>query len=131
MSIYVEILVRAPMDALWSHTQMPALHERWDLRFSRIEYLPRKDETEPQRFVYATRIGFGLEVSGEGETAGRRDSTDGSSTSSLTFGSDEASRSSGKAVVTGNTSRPTREFDSSPGMTTERASACQGCISTD
>jgi hypothetical protein len=90
MSIYVEILVRAPMDALWSHTQMPALHERWDLRFSRIEYLPRKDETEPQRFVYATRIGFGLEVSGEGETAARRDSTDGSSTSSLTFGSDEA-----------------------------------------
>ena len=35
MSIYVEILVRAPMDALWAHTQTPALHERWDLRFSR------------------------------------------------------------------------------------------------
>ena len=40
MSIYVEILVRAPMDALWSHTQIPALHERWDLRFSRIECFP-------------------------------------------------------------------------------------------
>jgi hypothetical protein len=90
MSIYVEILVRAPMDALWSHTQIPALHERWDLRFSRIEYLPRTDEAKPQRFRYATRIGFGLEVSGEGETVGRRDSTDGSSTSSLTFGSDES-----------------------------------------
>jgi hypothetical protein len=89
MSIYVEILVRAPMDALWSHTQMPALHERWDLRFSRIEYLPRKDETEPQRFQYATRIGFGLEVRGEGETVGRRESADGSSTSALKFGSDE------------------------------------------
>ena len=50
MSIYVEILVRAPMDTLWSHTQTPALHERWDLRFSRIEYLPRNDESEPQRF---------------------------------------------------------------------------------
>jgi hypothetical protein len=37
MSIYVEILVRAPMDALWAHTQTPALHERWDLRFHRIE----------------------------------------------------------------------------------------------
>jgi hypothetical protein len=37
MSIYVEILVRAAMDALWSHTQIPGLHERWDLRFSRIE----------------------------------------------------------------------------------------------
>ena len=89
MSIYVEILVRAPMDALWTHTQTPALHERWDLRFSRIEYLPRNDESEPQRFRYATRIGFGLEVSGEGETVGRRDSTDGSSTSALKFGSDE------------------------------------------
>jgi hypothetical protein len=45
MSIYVEILVRVPMDALWCHTQTPALHERWDLRFSRIKYLPRKDES--------------------------------------------------------------------------------------
>lgn len=35
MSVYVEILVRAPMDALWAHSQTPALHERWDLRFSR------------------------------------------------------------------------------------------------
>jgi len=89
MSIYVEILVRAPMDALWSHTQTPALHERWDLRFSRIEFLPRHDESASQRFEYATRIGFGLEISGEGETAGRRDSMDGSSTSSLKFGSEE------------------------------------------
>lgn len=89
MSIYVEILVRAPMDALWSHTQTPALHERWDLRFSRIEYLPRNDESEPQRFRYATRIGFGLEISGEGETVGRRDSKDGSSTSALKFRSDD------------------------------------------
>lgn len=88
MSIYVETLVRAPMAALWSHTQTPALHERWDLRFSRIEYLPGKGESEPQRFQYATRIGFGLEVSGEGETMGRRDSTDGSCASALKFGSD-------------------------------------------
>ena len=66
--VYVEILVRAPMDALWDHTQTPALHERWDLRFSRIEYLPKGREAEPQRFRYATRIGFGLDVSGEGET---------------------------------------------------------------
>ena len=49
MSIYVEILVRASMDALWRHTQTPALHEKWDLRFSRIEYLPKESETEPQR----------------------------------------------------------------------------------
>jgi hypothetical protein len=47
MSIYVEILVRAPMDALWSHTQTPALHEQWDLRFSEIDYLPRTRDDSP------------------------------------------------------------------------------------
>ena len=88
MSIYVEILVRAPMDALWAHTQIPALHERWDLRFSRLEYLRLTGDGTPQRFRYATRIGFGLEVSGEGETIGQRALPDGSSTSALKFGSD-------------------------------------------
>jgi hypothetical protein len=58
MSIYVEILIRAPIDALWAHTQTPALHEKWDLRFSQIEYLPKAHDTEPQRFRYTTRIGF-------------------------------------------------------------------------
>ena len=89
MSIYVEIFVRASMGALWSHTQKPELHERWDLRFSRIEYLPGSDASAPQRFQYVTRIGFGLQVSGQGETVGRKGSTDGSSTSALKFGSDE------------------------------------------
>ena len=89
MSIYVEILIRAPMDALWAHTQTPALHARWDLRFSRIEYLPKALETEPQRFRYATRIGFGFEVSGEGESVGQRDLSDGSRSSALKFRSDE------------------------------------------
>jgi len=42
MSIYVEILVRAPMDALWAHTQTAELHEKWDLRFSQIDYLPKR-----------------------------------------------------------------------------------------
>jgi uncharacterized membrane protein YphA (DoxX/SURF4 family) len=89
MSIYVEILIRAPMHSLWAHTQTPALHERWDLRFSRIDYLPKADRTGPQRFRYATRIGFGLEVSGEGETVGQRDATDGSRSSALRFSSAE------------------------------------------
>jgi DoxX-like family len=89
MSIYVEILVRAPMDALWAHTQTPGLHERWDLRFSRIDYVPKPNDTEPQRFRYTTRIGFGFEVGGKGETVGQRDLTDGSRSSALKFGSDE------------------------------------------
>jgi len=89
MSVYVESLVRAPLDVLWTHTQTPQLHQRWDLRFSRIEYLPRPDDAAPQRFCYATRIGFGLEVSGYGETVGQREVTGGASTSALKFGSDE------------------------------------------
>jgi uncharacterized membrane protein YphA (DoxX/SURF4 family) len=88
VGVYVEVLIRAPIEAIWARAQTPELHERWDLRFSRITYLPRKDEREPQRFEYATRMGFGLEVRGTGESVGRRDSDDGSSASALTFGSD-------------------------------------------
>jgi uncharacterized membrane protein YphA (DoxX/SURF4 family) len=87
MGIYVEILIRAPMDVLWQHTQDPNLHKRWDLRFSEINYLPRAKEYEPQRFRYATRIGFGLPISGEGESVGQRDLTDGSRSSALKFSS--------------------------------------------
>jgi uncharacterized membrane protein YphA (DoxX/SURF4 family) len=87
MSIYVEILIRAPMEALWAHTQTPELHERWDLRFSEIDYLPKQNDADPQRFRYATRIGLGLEVAGEGESIGERDLADGSRTSALKFSS--------------------------------------------
>jgi len=57
--------MRAPMQSLWDHTQRPELHERWDLRFSEISYLPRPDANEPQRFRYATRIGGGITIEGE------------------------------------------------------------------
>ena len=79
------------MDALWTYTQTPTLHERWDLRFSQIAYLPKERESEPQRFRYATRIGLGLEVAGEGESVGERDNADraGGRTSALKFGSDD------------------------------------------
>jgi len=89
MSIYVEITIQVPMDALWKHTQTPELHERWDLRFTRIRYLPKKTESEPQRFLYATRIGFGLQIAGEGESVGERDSANGSRSSALKFHSDD------------------------------------------
>src|SRR5881409_1927319 len=87
MSIYVEIRIRAPMEALWEHTQQPRLHERWDLCFSHIDYLPRAHEAEPQRFLYATRLGPGLQITGEGESVGQRDLADGSRTSALKFSS--------------------------------------------
>ncbi|MDF2719207.1 MAG: hypothetical protein K0R28_6132, partial [Paenibacillus sp.] len=35
-TIYVELDIRAGMDALWNRTQTPEMHEKWDLRFSEI-----------------------------------------------------------------------------------------------
>lgn len=89
MSIYVEIRIRAAMDELWQRTQDSALHQRWDLRFTEITYLPRPDESQPQRFLYATRIGFGLRIRGEGESVGSRE-VDGARTSALRFWSGDA-----------------------------------------
>lgn len=80
--IYVETRVRAPMPELWAATQEPSRHQRWDLRFQRIDYLPRPDVGMPQRFRYAT-----AGVSGTGISTGERHRPDGSATSSLRFAS--------------------------------------------
>jgi hypothetical protein len=84
MGIYVEILIRGGMDELWEKTQNPELHQRWDLRFTQIQYLPREPE-KPQEFLYCTRIGFGLKINGRGESTGTRNGDDGTRTSSLRF----------------------------------------------
>jgi uncharacterized membrane protein YphA (DoxX/SURF4 family) len=89
MSIYVEIHIRCPLEKLWQSTQEPHLHQRWDLRFSNIEYLPRPDDTQPQRFLYATRLGLGLRIEGGGETVANRIGDQGQRTSSLKFWSDD------------------------------------------
>ncbi|NGP59774.1 hypothetical protein FLT15_15825 [Paenibacillus thiaminolyticus] len=86
--IYVKLDIRTDMDTLWDYTQTPELHEQWDLRFSRITYLPREQEEQPQRFRYQTRIGFGLAVAGTGVTKARR-LEDGGRISTLHFGSDQ------------------------------------------
>ncbi|MDQ1409633.1 MAG: hypothetical protein QOJ41_1368, partial [Acidobacteriaceae bacterium] len=88
MGIYVEIPIRANMDELWEKTQNPQLHERWDLRFTQIEYLPRQGN-DPQKFLYRTRIGFGLQIDGNGESTGTRDGESGQRTSSLKFWSED------------------------------------------
>jgi hypothetical protein len=88
VSIYVEILICGSMDDLWQKTQEPKLHERWDLRFSQIDYLPRLPG-EPQKFLYSTRIGTGLRISGEGESTGERDDVSGERTSALKFWSQD------------------------------------------
>jgi hypothetical protein len=86
--IYVETRIHAPLDEVWEKTQLPELHRRWDLRFTSIDYLPRV-EGEPQRFRYATRLGFGVRVEGTGESVGEREGAAGARTSALTFRSDD------------------------------------------
>ncbi len=88
MSIYVEILIRGGMDDLWAKTQDPKLHQRWDLRFSQIDYLPRQSG-ETQKFLYKTRIVGGLQIEGAGESTGERDDATGQRTSALRFWSDD------------------------------------------
>jgi len=91
--IYVERLIDAPMEALWNATQTPDVHERWDLRFTEIRYLPRSAPSEPQRFLYATRIGFGVRIAGEGESVGQSE-RNGDRTSALRFWSND-----GKSLI--------------------------------
>lgn len=88
--IYVEILIKSDLDRVWQLTQQPDLHEKWDLRFTHIQYLPKADAAEPQRFLYQTRIGFGLAIAGTGESVADRSGAQGDITSSLKFASDDA-----------------------------------------
>lgn len=100
-SLYVELTVDDDAgEALWEATQDPSQHERWDLRFSTIEYLPTPDD-EPQEFVYATGLGpltvegTGTAMADRARDAGRANGgTSGhrfqeASTSSLVFRSED------------------------------------------
>lgn len=84
-SIYVGIMINAEMDAVWQHTQSPKEHERWDLRFTSIEYLPKESQADLQRFIYSTNLGFGFVVSGWGESIASV-ADEQARTSSLKFG---------------------------------------------
>lgn len=86
--VYVEIEIHTQMDKLWRVTQTPKLHEQWDLRFTSITYLPKK-ENEPQHFSYKRKIGFGKEIEGWGITAGSHEGKNGERASSLHFGTDD------------------------------------------
>lgn len=87
--IYVEILIQAELDKVWRLTQQPELHQQWDLRFTRIDYLPRPDPELPQHFLNETHIGFGLSIKGTGESVGVRAANAGDTTSALRFASDD------------------------------------------
>lgn len=77
------------MERIWEFTQTPSIHQQWDLRFTTIEYLLKPSDEAPQRFLYQTQIGFGIKVSGEGESVGSHSKETGESTSALKFWSDE------------------------------------------
>ncbi|MFI8827852.1 hypothetical protein [Streptomyces sp. NPDC053431] len=86
MGLYVEARVRADLDILWERTQDPAEHQRWDLRFTEIAYLPSA-EGEPRRFRYAVRVLPFLAVAGTGVSAGERHRAGGDRVSALRFAS--------------------------------------------
>ncbi|MGG3279518.1 DoxX-like family protein [Paenibacillus solani] len=86
--IYIELDIKTDMDTLWSLTQIPEQHTQWDLRFSEIHYLPRSD-SDIQRFLYKTRIGFGLEVTGVGAAKTVEHRGSGNRLSTLRFSSDQ------------------------------------------
>ncbi|MER6632692.1 hypothetical protein ABT301_31480 [Streptomyces sp. NPDC000987] len=86
MGLYIEARIRADLDDLWTRTQDPAQHRRWDLRFTEITFLPSA-EGEPRRFRYATRVLPFLKIAGTGVSAGERRRPDGTRTSALRFAS--------------------------------------------
>ena len=73
---------------MWTNTQDPDVHQQWDLRFSEITYLSKDNPTEPQKFLYSTKIGFGIKVNGIGESVATKTKDNGESTSVLKFSSD-------------------------------------------
>lgn len=85
--LYVETLIHADAAELWRLTQEPGEHERWDLRFTRIEYLPQVIDDDRQRFRYSVRLLPGVWVRGTGVCSGERVRPDGTSTSVLRFSS--------------------------------------------
>jgi len=86
--IYVESRIRTSMENLWEATQVPAAHQRWDVRFGEISYLLREGE-EPQRFTYSTTLVPGFTVAGTGESLGERGRPDGTRWSGLKFWADD------------------------------------------
>jgi hypothetical protein len=78
--IYVETVIGTQLATLWAATRDPAAHQRWDVRFSRIEPIDGAG-----RFRYATRVLPGLVVAGVGVAVGERRRPDGTATSVLRF----------------------------------------------
>ena len=59
------------------------------MRFTSVEYIKSADG-QPQRFLYETRIGFGLAIRGFGETVGESIRETGQRTSKFSFWSNDS-----------------------------------------
>ncbi|MGX9899483.1 hypothetical protein ACW0JT_05560 [Arthrobacter sp. SA17] len=81
--IYVEILVRSSLENLWELSQDPALHPRWDLRFSRITPTGVGSDGHSQ-FRYEFRLPF-YAITGTGTSLGHKTTATGQATSVLRF----------------------------------------------
>lgn len=81
--IYVEILVRSSMENLWELSQDPALHPRWDLRFSRIIPTGVGSDGHSQ-FRYEFQLPF-YAITGTGTSLGHKTTASGQATSVLKF----------------------------------------------
>jgi hypothetical protein len=86
--LYIETKIKSDLDTLWIHTQEPSFHQQWDLRFSTISYLPKDHPADVQKFLYSTKIGFGIKINGIGESVATRTKNNSESTSVLKFSSD-------------------------------------------
>lgn len=83
--VYVRTWIQTDMDTLWKYSQNPSLHQRWDLRFSSIEYLEKEKVEDDQHFRYQTNIGFGLAIKGTGVSRGEMIKENNERSSSLLF----------------------------------------------
>lgn len=86
-ALYVEILIRAPIERVWELTQRPELHVRWDARFTAITPTRLRD-TGAQEFVYELDLGVHT-IRGTGVSLGEKRARGGERTSALHFDTDD------------------------------------------
>jgi hypothetical protein len=82
-ALYVEIVIRAPIERVWELTQTPEHHVRWDGRFTSIRPT-RLREDGAQEFAYELDLGVHT-IRGTGVSRGERRGRAGERTSALVF----------------------------------------------
>ena len=87
-ALYVEVLIQAPLDEVWRLTQDPALHVRWDARFTDIAPL-RTRADGAQEFRYELDLGVHT-IRGTGVSLATKESGAGERTSALLFDTEDA-----------------------------------------